>query len=178
MTEEAHSDRLGRPARTEAAPSYFMYIDRVAGDDVLSALETQLAEVEALLSGISEERSHHRYAPGKWSIREVLSHVTDTERVFAFRALWFSRGLDGALPGFDEKVGAAGAGADNVPLAHHIDEFRKVRLANLAFLKNLPPAAWARSGVASGNPITVRALAFLLAGHADHHLAVLRERYL
>ncbi len=179
MTEETHgANRMGRPARTEAAPPYFVYIDRVAGDDVLGTLEAQLDDVVSLLSGVSEERSRHRYAAGKWSVREVLNHMADTERVFAFRALWFGRGLAGALPGFDERAGAAGARADDVPLARHLDDFRKVRLSTLALLSSLPPEAWTRCGVASGSPISVRALAFVIAGHVEHHVAVLRERYL
>ncbi len=135
-------------------------------------------ETLALLSGISEEKSLHRYAPEKWSLRELLNHVSDTERVFLFRALWFGRGFDSPLPGFDEKISAATAKADQVPWARHVEEFRAVRLATLAFFRNLPAEAWMRSGTASDMPFTVNALAYLAAGHLAHHLAILRERYL
>lgn len=169
---------MGRPGADEAAPYYFRYIDRVAGDDVVGYLATQLDEATPVLSGISEERSLHRYAAGKWSIRQVLCHVSDTERVFAFRALWFARGFDTPLPSFDQEVSAAGARADEVPWARHVEEFRAVRLATLSLFRNLPADAWGRRGIASGNPFTVRAQAYLAGGHLAHHLAILHERYL
>lgn len=171
---------MGFPEPSEAAPYYFTYIDRVdrRQDDIVGLLERQLEETLALLSGISEERSLHRYAPEKWSLRELLNHVSDTERVFLFRALWFGRGFDSPLPSFDEKIGAAGARADEIPWARHIEEFRAVRLATLAFFRNLPAEAWTRSGTASGFSFTVNALAYITAGHVAHHIAILRERYL
>lgn len=168
----------GRPEPAEAAPYYFRYIDQVRGDDPLAALEAQLDETLALLLGIGEEQSLHRYAPGKWSFRQVLNHVSDTERLFLFRAFWFARGFDSPLPSFDEKVSAASSRADEVSWARHVEEFRGVRLATLGFFRNLPAEAWMRSGIASDNPFTVRALAFLAAGHVEHHVALLKERYL
>ena len=168
----------GRPEASEAAPYYFTYIDRVEGDDVLGVLAAQLDEIPAFLAGIDEERSLHRYAPGKWSIRQVLSHVSDTERVFLFRAFWFARGFDEPLPSFDEKVAAAAAPSDEVPWARHVEEFRTARQATLSFFRNLPADAWMRRGTASDNPFTVRAVAYILAGHAAHHVAILDERYL
>jgi hypothetical protein len=132
----------------------------------------------AFLGDVSEEKSLHRYAPEKWSIRQVLSHVTDGERVFLFRALWFARGFDTALPSFDENVSAVAAEADRFPWANHVEDFRAARLSTLAFFRNLPPEAWMAKGVASDNTFTVRALAYILAGHVAHHTAVLRERYL
>lgn len=166
------------PERHEAAPYYFKYIDQVQGEDVLAVLASQLDETLALLSGISEERSLHRYGPDKWSFREVINHVNDCERLFVSRAFWFARGFDSALPSFDEKVSAAAARADELPWASHVEEFRVVRLATLAFFRNLPAGAWRRSGTASEMPFTVNALAWLAAGHLTHHLAILRERYL
>lgn len=168
----------GLPQPHEAAPYYFKYIDRVRSDDVLGVLETQLDEILAFLHGISEEKSLHRYAPEKWSIRQVLNHVSDTERVFLFRAFWFARGFDTPLPSFDEKVSAGAARADEVSWARHLEELRGVRLSTLAFFRNLPAAAWMRSGTASDNLFTVRALAYIAAGHAAHHVALLQERYL
>ena len=169
---------IGPPERNEAAPYYFTYIDRISSDNIAGLLEHQLEETLAFLSGISEEKSLHRYSPGKWSIRQVLNHVNDTERVFLFRALWFARGFDSPLPSFDENICAGAARADEFSWASHVEEFRRIRLATLAFFRNLPAAAWMRSGVASGNSFTVRALAYILAGHVAHHTAILQERYL
>lgn len=168
----------GLPEPNEAAPYYFKYVDRVQNDDVISVLEAQLNEALVFLSGISEEKSLHRYAPEKWSIRQVLNHVTDTERVFLFRAFWFARGFDSPLPSFDEKVSAAASRADNLSWDRHVEEFRGARLATLTFFRNLPDEAWMRSGIASDNPFTVRAVAYIVAGHAAHHVAILQERYL
>jgi hypothetical protein len=169
---------LGRPAPAEAAPYYFTYINQVASDDVLPVIERQLQEVLSLCSGISEEKSLHRYAPDKWSIRQVLNHVTDTERAFAFRALWFARGFQSPLPDYDQNIAAAGADADQVAWSEHIEEFRRVRLATISLFRNLPAQAWLRTGIASNNRFTVRAMAFITAGHVEHHLKILRERYL
>ena len=168
---------MERPGASEAAPYYFRYIDLVPSGDVLSVLEGQTSETVALLERISEERSRHRYAPDKWSIRQVLSHVNDAERVFASRALWFARGFESPLPSFDQETSAAAAGADERTWASHVDEFQAVRAATLALFRSLPPEAWARRGVASGTPVTVKALAYIVAGHVFHHAAVLRERY-
>ncbi len=169
---------MGRPQSTEAAPYYFTYIDQVTGDDPLRAMEGQLEEVSDLLSTFSEEKSLHRYAPEKWSIRQVLNHITDTERAFVFRALWFARGFDTPLPSFDQNIAASGAQADSINWADHVEEFRRVRLATISFFRNLPADTWNRTGVASGNPFTVRALAYIAAGHFAHHGRILREWYL
>ncbi|HEY2014604.1 MAG TPA: DinB family protein [Bryobacteraceae bacterium] len=168
----------GRPQEGEAAPYYFNYINQVRGDDIRATLSTQLEESLALFSEISEEKSLHRYAPGKWSIRQVLNHITDTERAFAFRALWFARGFDTPLPSYDQNIAATGADADRCPWAAHVEEFHRVRLSTISLFGNMPDEAWTRKGIASGNPFTVRALAYLTAGHVTHHVAILRERYL
>lgn len=168
----------GLPKPDEAASYYFKYIDLIQDDDVVGVLEAQLDETLALLQGITEEKSLHRYAPEKWSIRQMLNHISDTERLSLFRAFWFARGFDSPLPSFDEKICAAAAQADDLPWARHVEEFRAVRLATLAFFRNLPAAAWERTGIASDNPFTVRALAYLAAGHVAHHIAILKERYL
>jgi hypothetical protein len=172
------SPAIGRPGPTEAVAYYFRYIDRIETDDILGAIEAQQEEASILTSGISEERSLHRYAPGKWSIRQVLNHVTDCERVFLFRAFWFARNIGPTLPGFDQDPVAEVARADDLPWSSHVQDFRAARRASLAFLRTLPPDAWTRSGIASGNPFSVRALAYVLAGHFDHHAAILREQYL
>jgi hypothetical protein len=168
---------MERPDKSEAAAYYFTYIDQVTGDDAQAVLESQLDDCAAL-SGIPEEKSLYRYAPDKWSMRQVLNHITDSERAFAFRALWFARAFDAPLPGYDQNIAAAGAGADRVCWAAHIEEFRRVRLSTISLFANLPPGAWSRSGIASDNRFTVRALAYIIAGHFAHHVRILRERYL
>jgi len=169
---------LGRPAPNEAADYYSRYIDRVAGEDVLADLSSRRDEALALFSTISEEQSLHRYAADKWSIRELLGHVNDGERVFTFRALWFARGFTDELPSFDQEVAFKFANSDKLSWATHVEEFKDIRSTTIEFFRNLPEEAWSRSGVASGNAVTVRALAFIIAGHLSHHLGVLRERYL
>jgi len=164
--------------RTEAAEYFFTYINQVPEGDIGRILETQEREVVQLLSGISDERSLHRYAPGKWTIREVVSHINDTERMFTFRALWFARGFDSELPSFEQDIAIRTAGANDRSYRSHVDEFRAIRAATLALFGNLPPDAWTRRGIASGNPFTVRALAHITAGHVEHHMRLLRERYL
>lgn len=166
------------PNRTEAAEYYFTYIDKVGPGDICRILEEQLAETLPLLEAISEDRSLHRYAPDKWSIRDVLGHVNDCERLFVSRAFWFARGFDSPLPSFDQNVAVSVAGADSRSWRSHIEEFRVVRASTLAFFRNLPSEAWTRRGVASGNPFTVRALAYITAGHVTHHMGILKERYL
>ena len=169
---------IGRPEPTETAPYYFTYINRIESGDIIGVLDKQSEEMVGLLSGISEDKSLHRYAAGKWSIREVLSHVNDSERVFLLRALWFARGFDSPLPSYDQDICVPAAKADEVTWASHIDEFKAIRAATLAFFRNMPDEAWLRTGVASGNPFTVRGLAYVVAGHVSHHAAILQERYL
>jgi len=167
-----------RPDASEAAEYYFTYINQVGDGDIRAILEQQSSEAETMLRGIGEETSLHRYAPDKWSMRQVLSHVNDTERAFVFRALWFARGFDSPLPSFDQNVAIAAAGADDRSWNSHVEEFRAIRSGTLAFFQSLPASAWARRGVASGYSFSVRALAYITAGHVNHHLRILRERYL
>jgi hypothetical protein len=167
----------GLPAREEAAPYYFKYIDRITSPDVVQVLDTQLPATLDYLRSFSEEGSLHRYAPDKWSVREVLGHVNDCERLFLSRAFWFARGFSSALPSFDQNVCASAAASDSMAWADHVEDFRAVRLGTLSFFRALPKDAWTRRGIASDNPFTVRALAYLAAGHLDHHVAILRESY-
>ena len=169
---------IGRPENSEAAPYYFTYINQVQGDDPLRVIEAQLDEALPILREITEEKSLYRYAPDKWSIRQSLNHVTDTERVFAVRALWFARGLDSPLPSYDQNIAAAGAAADTIPWAAHVEEFGHVRRASISLFRNMPGNVWLKSGTASDNRFTVRAMAFITAGHWAHHLKILREKYL
>jgi hypothetical protein len=169
--------RSGVPVRDEAAPYYFKYIDRVAGDDIVAVLAAQLPALLAELGTFTEDSSRFRYAPDRWSVREVVAHVNDGERLFLARAFWFARGFTIPLPSFDPDACAALAPGDDLPWAAHLEELRSVREATLSFYRNLPAEAWTRRGTASDVSFTVRAMAFLAAGHADHHAAVLREKY-
>lgn len=169
---------IGRPNADEAAPYYFTYIDQVTDEDVVSLLEKQSQEVPAFLGKISPEKSLYRYAPDKWSIREVVNHLNDAERAFAHRALWFARGFDAPLPSFEQNIAAFNARSDQIEWAEHIEEFRRVHLSSASLFRNMPADAWVRRGTASGNSFTVRALAFIIAGHLAHHMRILHERYL
>lgn len=168
----------GTPQRTEAAPYYFTYIDRITSPDVLSVLESQLDPALKFLHTISEEKSLTRYAPGKWTIRQLLGHINDSERMFVFRAMWFARGFDTSLASFEQEIAVAEAQSDTISWARHMQEFGEIRRATLSFFRNLPPEAWSRTGTASENTFTVRALAYIAAGHLDHHVTILRERYI
>ncbi len=170
--------RRARPSPDEAIAYYVRYIDLVPGDDVLAVLAQQADEAPAFLRTISAERSLHRYAQGKWSLRESVGHLVDGERLFVFRALWFGRGLPGELPSFDPGACVLESQGDAVEWEAHVAELEATRRSTLAFFRALPAEAWDRRGVASGNSISVRALAWVAAGHVAHHLAVIRERYL
>jgi DinB superfamily len=166
------------PALDEYPSAYADYVGRVpAGADVLDVLARQLEETSGRLAGIPEARGGFRYAPAKWSVKEVVAHLCDVERIMVYRALRFARGDATPLAGFDEDTYAPEAGADARVLTNLLAEWVLVRQASLAFFHSLPPDTWARRGVANGNPVTVRALAYVVAGHEHHHLEVLRTRY-
>lgn len=170
---------LPRPSRSDdAADYYFTYIDQVAEGDVLALLETGVAETRRALAGLPEEREHHRYAPGKWTLREVLGHVVDAERIFGFRAFHIARGDNAPLPGMEQDDYAATSGADARSVADLLDELDLVRRGHLALFQSFGAEAWERTGVASGVPFRVRAIPFILAGHEIHHRRVIVERYL
>src|SRR5450755_3752244 len=167
-----------KPAPHEAIPYYATYIDKVPAGDIRATLEAQLEETRAFLLSIGEEKSRHRYAPGKWSLREVLGHINDCERLFVFRAFWFARRFDSPLPDFDQEIAIAASSAHDLHWARHVAEFEAVRASTTLFFRNLPDPAWTRSGIASGNPFTVRALAWIAAGHVAHHVGLVKQRYL
>jgi hypothetical protein len=166
------------PDRTEAVEYYFIYIDQVPDGDLFTLLRAQANEIVGLLNSISDEESLRRYAPDKWSIRDVVNHINDTERLFVFRAFWFARGFDSPLPSFDQNIAVSGANAGQRSWRSLIEEFQAVRAATISFFESLPAEAWMRRGIASGNPFTVRALAYLAVGHVIHHSKILREKYL
>jgi uncharacterized damage-inducible protein DinB len=167
-----------KPGADEHAPYYAGYVAEASGEDVLVSLDRQLAQVQAQLALVPAAREQHRYAAGKWSVREVIAHLSDSERVFAYRALWFARSAPGDLPGFDENAWVPASGADERTLRDLGDEFAAVRRATLAFARSLSDEQALRSGTANGKPMTARALLWIMAGHTEHHLRVLRERYL
>jgi hypothetical protein len=168
---------MERPSGTEYAPFYAGYVALVPEAEILDVLEGQVAEILALAGRAAGEKEGHRYAEGKWSVRQVMGHLVDAERVFAYRAFCFSRGETAGLPSFDENAYVAAARSDAFPLRELAEELALVRRSSLAFLRRLEPGEWARTGVASGHPVSVRALAWIMAGHPRHHLGILRERY-
>ena len=169
---------MTRPKPTEADSYYFKYIDLVTSEDIVPVFETQMGETLQFLQGITEEQSRQSYAPGKWTIREVLNHVNDGERIFLYRAFWFARGFQDALPSFDQDRAVESAHENNMSWADLVEEFRSVRLATISFFKSISEEAWSRTGIASDYPFTVRSLAYIIAGHVEHHRNVLAERYL
>ncbi len=169
---------MTRPQPTEAADYYFKYIDLVPSDEIVPVIQSQMGETLQFLEGISEEQSLHAYASGKWTIREVLNHVNDGERVFLARAFWFARGFQDPLPSFDQDLAVQVAQANETSWAELVDEFRTVRLSTISFFNNLPMEAWSRTGTASDNSFTVRSVAYIIAGHVTHHTNVLRQKYL
>jgi uncharacterized damage-inducible protein DinB len=167
-----------RPGADEYAPFYAGYIAEVPEGDVLDLLLHQADQTLATLRPLPAARWRHRYAPGKWSVAEVLGHVTDAERVFVYRALRIARGDQTPLAGFDENAFMTMAGFDERAPAGLLTEYVAVREATLALFRGLPSGAGERRGVASGAGVSVRALAYIIAGHERHHLRVLQERYL
>ena len=167
-----------RPGRDEAAPYYFTYIDLVPDGEVCDLLESSGRTAVAALRAMPPERASFRYAPDKWTLADVVGHLNDTERLFQARAFWFARGFDTPLPSFDQHVAIATAGAGARPWADLVGEFETVRAGTVPFYRALPAEAWDRRGIASDNPFTVRALAYLTVGHVLHHMAIVRERYL
>jgi uncharacterized damage-inducible protein DinB len=169
---------IQRPAPDEYSPYHSGYVTAVPDGDVLALLERQGKETIALLRSLDEAKSAHRYADGKWSIRGVVGHVIDAERVFSYRALTFARGDENALPGFEENAWAAASNADHRALAQLVEEFAAVRAATVALFRGFGEAEYARHGTASGQRVTPRGLLYVIAGHERHHVRILRERYL
>ena len=176
-TASATELRAMRPAPDEYAPYYGTYIGKVADGDIVGTLRDQIGGTVSYLRSIPASREGHRYAPGKWSIRQVVGHLSDAERVFAYRALRFARGDSTPLPGFDENEFMKRSRLDDRTLASVVDEYAAVRAASVALFDSLFPEEWLRHGTASGKEMSVRALAWVIAGHELHHLGVLKTRY-
>ncbi len=169
---------IDRPDSSEHAPNFEKYIALVPDGDIVEIVASQIEDTARLLSGVGEAKALYRYAPGKWSLKEVVGHLADTERVLSYRALRFSRNDQTPLAGFDENVFVAHASFDARPLADLVEEFRHVRQATVALFCRMTPEMAARRGVANQNEVTVRALAYIIAGHERHHVAIIKDRYL
>ena len=169
---------IARPDTDENAPYYGTYIAKVPDGDLRSMLSSQLAETLALIRSIPESQGGHRYAPDKWSIREVLGHLADGERIFSYRALRIARGDATPLPGFEQNDYVPAGGFDARTLRDLADELAAIRQATIHLFAHLDQAALARRGTASGKSVSVRALAYIIAGHELHHVGILKNRYL
>lgn len=170
----------GPPGRDEYAEAHETYVDRVPDGPIMSLLRDQMDQLPRRWADLSGEEWDHRYASGKWSVREVIGHVIDFERIFGYRALAIARSeeTDPALPGHDEEEMGRAGGWDQQSESHILEEFRQVRTSNLLMLSRFGGSDWTRTGRADGHVVSVRALAYLMYGHADHHDNVLKERYL
>jgi len=168
---------LSRPTLSDAAEYYFTYIDKVGEGDIRQILSSQLSDVMKFFQGVTEAQSLERKSPEQWTGRQVLNHINDGERLFVFRAVWFARGFDSPLPGFDQNIAVATAQPDLRSWASHVEEFRTIRESTISFFKSLADNDWSRRGIASNYPFTVNALAYITAGHLEHHVRILRTRY-
>jgi uncharacterized damage-inducible protein DinB len=167
-----------RPLNSEYPVYYHTYIGKVNTDDLLIALEVGLTQIETFVSTLTEEQANYRYAPGKWSIKELLVHLMDAERIFGYRALRFARNDKTELSGFDENQYVPESNAESRSLTNIMTEYKAVRQATIEFYKNITDQMLDRSGRANGNEISVRALGYTIAGHEIHHMQVIKERYL
>jgi len=168
---------IARPEPGEYAPYYDRYISLVAGADILTTLDAQRRQTMLLLSGREESDGDFRYAPDKWNAKEVLGHVCDTERIFAYRALRIARGDQTPIEGFEQDDYVKNGPFARAPLAEIVEDYIAVRRATLTLLRNLDEAAWALRGVANKNEVSVRGLAYIIAGHELHHRRILEEKY-
>jgi DinB superfamily len=168
---------IARPQAGEYAPYYDRYISLIHGEDILNTLDQQRRQMMLLLSGRDDEDGDFRYAPDKWSAKEVLGHICDTERIFAYRALRISRADIAPLEGFEQDDYVRNGPFAHRPLADLVEDFIAVRRATLSLLRNFDEAAWVRRGIANKNEVSVRALTYIIAGHELHHRRILEEKY-
>ncbi len=169
---------IPRPSADEHAPYYSKYIERVPEGDLVALLRDQMVETSALLRGLPADRADHAYAPGKWTVKQVVGHVTDTERIMAYRALRIARSDSTDLPGFDENHYVANANFADRSLGDLLEELQVVRSSTIHLAKNLDPSVLTHRGSANGAAVSVRALLYIIGGHERHHVGLLRERYL
>lgn len=168
---------MKRPEAGEFAEYYGKYIAKVPGTDVPGILESERAQMSQLFAGRGEHDGNFRYAPGKWTIKEILGHVTDAERIFTYRALRIGRGDETPLSSFEQDDYVQNGGFAGRTLADLVEEFDAVRGASISLFRSFDDAAWGRRGVASQKQVTVRALGFITAGHQIHHRMILEESY-
>lgn len=168
---------VARPEPGEYSPYYDRYISLISGTEILATLESQRRQMMLLLSGRDEADGDFRYAPDKWSAKQVLGHVCDTERIFAYRALRIARGDRTPIEGFEQDDYVRNGPFVQLPISEIIDEYIAVRRATLTLLRNLDEPAWTRRGIANKNEVSVRALAYIIAGHELHHRRILEEKY-
>jgi uncharacterized damage-inducible protein DinB len=168
---------LPRPGPDESAPFYHGYIGQVPGERIGEYLAAQVGEVERSLASLDDAAARYRYAPDKWSVKEIVGHLSDAERIFAYRLLRIARADGTPLPGFDENAYVPAGEFDGRTIGELVREFQAVRSGTIALVESLPSRAWERRGQASGKSISTRALAYIMVGHVTHHVAVLRERY-
>src|SRR5436190_22491379 len=171
------SGTIARPRSDETSAYFHGYIAEVAGEDIPAQLTAQLREMEKLFENVTDRDALARYAPGKWSIKEILGHLSDVERIFGYRLLRIARGDTTPMAGFDENAYVPTGRFDDRPLPMLLAEFRAVRQSTAALIEGLPAEAWERQGLANEQPISARALAYIIVGHVTHHLGVLSERY-
>lgn len=169
--------QVSRPPTSEYDPYYEGYVSLVPDAPILETLAAQSVEFRALLAGLSDDGADYRYSPGKWSVRQLLGHVNDAERVFGARAMCIARGEAADLPGYEQDEYVAGTAIELRPVDSLVREFEFLRAANLEMLSGLSSDDWKRAGRANGSSVTVRAIGWVLAGHVNHHMAILRERY-
>jgi hypothetical protein len=168
---------LPRPSADEFAPYYEQYITEAPGERIGLHLGEQLYEMEQLFGPLTDEQASYRYAPGKWSIKEVLGHVIDAERIFSYRLLRISRGDATPLPSFDEDMYVAAANFGRRSIADLLKDMKIVRASTLSLVDGVADNAWSNRGEMSGYPVSARAVMYILLGHAAHHMAVVRTRY-
>lgn len=166
-----------RPEATEFPPFYAGYVAQVPTGDILAVLRDAKNELASTLGSIPESKGGHRYAEGKWTIKTVLGHMVDAERIFSYRALRIARGDATPLPGFEENNYADAAGSDARAIADIVAELLDVRASTIRLFDSLPEDAWVRRGIVNNAEVSVRALGYIIVGHARHHLGMLRERY-
>lgn len=179
-TPIASSDKILRmsgPDKTEYDPYYERYVSLVANDDIIDTLASQPTRLQDLFTAMPEERGEFRYAEGKWSIKELLGHLIDGERMFAYRLFRISRADETPIEGFEQDGYIENAYSNRRSFADLLEEFSLLRRANILFVNNLTDEAWTRVGTANNVKISVRALIYIMAGHIEHHLNVLRDRY-
>jgi uncharacterized damage-inducible protein DinB len=178
LIKEELKEMIERPNKDEFAPYYLSYVNLVSEGEIISILEQQRNDFILMLTNVSEGQGYFRYAPGKWSVKEVIGHMVDTERIMAYRLLCIARGEKASLPGFDENQYVAQASFNSQTIEQLIENYSIVRQSTILLLKSLDTESWIKTGSANHSEITVRALSFIIAGHELHHRHIVNDRYL